>query len=109
MNSNRNWIPWQGSVTHPSTGSVNFKAVIQPIVHAPHVGADSPRYMEPGRRTEVIYFDLYDEDGEERQLPCMDADVASVRELIRLDYLRRRDEDDAVLAAVARRVMEVVA
>ena len=109
MNGNRNWLPWQGSVDHPSTGPVNFKAVIQPAQHPAHIGADHPKYMPVGKRAEVVYFDLYDDEGQELQHPCMVADDEAVRELIRKDYLRRKDEDDAVLEAVAERMLEVVA
>ena len=109
MNNSKNWIPWQGSVDHPSTGPVNFRAVIQPRINPPHVSADSPRHMAPGARAEVIYYDLYDDDGQEFPHPCMVADDEAVRELILRDYLRRKDADDMVLSVVADRLREVVA
>ena len=109
MDRNRTWVPWQGSVNHSSTGPVNFKAVIQPLVHPAHIGADHPKYRSVGSRTEVVYFDLYDDDGQELPHPCMIDDDDAVRELIRRDYLRRKDEDDEALAIVAERLREVVA
>jgi hypothetical protein len=36
-----------------------FKASILPARKAPHVGADSPRFLEPGRRAEVKSYTLH--------------------------------------------------
>jgi hypothetical protein len=36
-----------------------FKATIRPARKAPHVGADSPRFLEPGRRAEVKSYTLH--------------------------------------------------
>jgi hypothetical protein len=41
------------------------KAIILPARKAPHVGADSPRFMEPGHVAQVIEYSLYDDYGKE--------------------------------------------
>ena len=41
------------------------KTIILPATPAPHVSADSPRFLEPGHVAELIYYSLYDDDGKE--------------------------------------------
>lgn len=41
------------------------KCYIMPSRKSPHVGADSPRFMEPGHRTHVLFYSLYNDEGEE--------------------------------------------
>lgn len=44
---------------------LGVKAVILPAKKAPHVGADSPRFLEPGHVAQVVFYSLYDDDGME--------------------------------------------
>jgi hypothetical protein len=41
------------------------KAIILPMKKAPHVGADSPRFLEPGHIARVLGYSLFDDYGEE--------------------------------------------
>jgi hypothetical protein len=62
---------------------LGVKAVIQPTVHAPHVGADSPRYLKPGRPAEVVYYELFDDEGEDITINYyMERDHERIKELI---------------------------
>ena len=68
----------------------NYKATIIEGRHAPHVGADSPRYMEPGRRSVVAYYELFDDDGRDEPDLFMDSEKDVIRELIREDHEAQR-------------------
>ncbi len=41
------------------------KAIILPATKAPRVGADSPRFLEPGHVARVLGYSLFDDYGEE--------------------------------------------
>ena len=56
----------EGSITftfHHKDRELGFKAAVLPMKKAPHVGADSPRHMEPGRPDTVLWYVLFDDDG----------------------------------------------
>jgi hypothetical protein len=62
---------------------LGVKAVIQPTVHAPHVGADSPRFMRPGRPAEVLAYSLFNDDGEDVTINYyMERDREAIKKLI---------------------------
>ena len=62
---------------------LGVKAVISPKVHAPHVGADSPRFMEPGRPAEVMYYELFNDEGEDVTINYyMERDHEEIKKLI---------------------------
>ena len=75
---------------HRFEGMIDFegdelgvKAIIMPTVHAPHVGADSPRHMQPGRRAEVLYYELFNDEGEDVTVDYfMASEQAAVKRLI---------------------------
>lgn len=94
---------FEGSIRYEGR-DLFVKAAILPARNAPHVGADSPRFMEPPRRAEVVYYSLHDiETGAEVTIDyCMDADDAAITDLIRQAY---------VLDCIAERLLreEVVA
>jgi hypothetical protein len=56
------------------------KALIMPAKKAPHVGADSPRHMEPGRRMSILSYSLYDDDGEET-FPILASDIDIIQQI----------------------------
>lgn len=51
--------PFQGCITFRNR-DLYFKAEILPARKAPHVGADSPRHLEPGRPASVHTYRLFD-------------------------------------------------
>jgi hypothetical protein len=56
-------IPLEGCITFRDE-DLGFKALILPAKEAPHVGADSPRFMEPGRPAVVFGIPtLFDDEG----------------------------------------------
>jgi hypothetical protein len=62
---------------------LGVKATIQLPVHAPHVGADSPRFLEPGRPAEVLYYELFNDEGEEVTINYyMERDHEAIKRLI---------------------------
>ena len=42
-----------------------FQAIILPAKKAPHVSADSPHFLEPGRIAQVLGYSLFDDYGED--------------------------------------------
>jgi hypothetical protein len=97
MNNTRRPEFAQGSIRYAGF-PVNYKATIMPTIHAPHVGADSPRFMEPGR--EVAYFELFDDDGDEYQHLFMDKEMEEMRVLILEDWQLRKVAESLMAAGV---------
>jgi hypothetical protein len=59
-------VPFEGRITFTfrhNDREIGCKAAILPMTKAPHVGADSPRHMEPGRPDTVLWYVLFDDDG----------------------------------------------
>jgi len=62
---------------------LGVKATIQLTVHAPHVGADSPRFMRPGRPAEVLTYSLFNDEGEDVTINYyMEKDHEEIKKLI---------------------------
>jgi len=89
----------QGTVRYAGI-TVNYKATIIPTAHAPHVGADSPRYMEPGRKCAVVHFELYDDDGNDEGHLYMYKELEEIRALILEDWQIRRVAESLMAAKV---------
>lgn len=67
MNHSRNVHqaqPFQTVINFEGT-ELLVKSIILPATPAPHVGADSPRFLEPGRAASVIHYSLFDDYGSE--------------------------------------------
>jgi hypothetical protein len=87
-------IKWNGTeyVVH---------AVMVPMRKAPHVGADSPRYMDTGHPASVFQFHMEDKDGEPVVLGALFChELREIRELIYQEW---------VVDQTAERLVEVVA
>jgi len=89
----------QGTVRYAGI-TVNYKATIIPTAHAPHVGADSPRYMEPGRKCAVVDFELFDDYGIEATRAFLVDELEEIRALILEDWQIRRVAESLMAAKV---------
>lgn len=56
--------PCEGSIRFWDR-DLGFKASVLPARQAPHVGADSPRFMEGPRPSTVDWYMLFDDEGQD--------------------------------------------
>lgn len=80
--------PFEGAIRYEGR-DLFVKAEILPAKKAPHVSADSPRHMEPGRRAEVLYYSLHDNlTGDDVTVNyCFDAVDREITDLIRTAWV----------------------
>jgi hypothetical protein len=65
ITTNRDAQPLQGTIRLHEK-ELHFKAAILPRKDAPHVGADSPRFMAPGYPASVLSYELFDDEGNDQ-------------------------------------------
>jgi hypothetical protein len=78
------------------------KAIILPARKAPHVSADSPRFMEPGHVARIISYSLHDDYGEEVTGLYFDHERMSIEALI----LHEWAIDQTASRMLSRRILE---
>jgi hypothetical protein len=81
--------------------SYGFNAIVRPAKFPPHISADSPRFMEPSRPAEIVFYMLFDEEGNDRTGIC----IRNAAEWKIFDYIHSHRE----YQQVAERIMGVVA